>query len=300
MIQNSFQLFPKELNATQWHRQKSTRRTKLNLHAHPLYYCNPPVQCRFLLNLNLNWKYLHSLFRCLQFFNPTALNLLLNINLNQIKQLLPGLDHPCNIMMRIRWWPVGITVGILMIQTWVMKTWMLIWSMATWRTWMWTWMTDALKKASFKATICMQHHHHHVDNNDIENAFTIPIPGLMINPSNRCSVQKVVSLFSHWLFADVFVYRYWWSISFGGRGGCTTCSSWITQGRKWANWTPATTAPSRRLYHFFLIDFLLTCLSIDIDEASPSEDKEAAQCALRGPHRAVNEQNGVWFNLLCW
>ena len=42
-----------------------------------------------------------------------------------------------------------------------------------------------------------------------------------------------------------------------------------------------------------LIDFLLMCLSIDIDEASPLEDEEAAQRALRGPHRAVNEQNGV-------
>jgi hypothetical protein len=34
------------------------------------------------------------------------------------------------------------------------------------------------------------------------------------------------------------------------------------------------------------------CLSIDIDEASPSEDEMAAQRALRGSHRAVNEQNG--------
>ena len=33
------------------------------------------------------------------------------------------------------------------------------------------------------------------------------------------------------------------------------------------------------------------CLSIDIDEASPSEDEEAAQRALRGLHRAINEQN---------
>ena len=42
---------------------------------------------------------------------------------------------------------------------------------------------------------------------------------------------------------------------------------------------------------YFLIDFLLMCLSIDIDEVSPSEDKDAAQRALHGQH--VNQQNGV-------
>jgi len=42
---------------------------------------------------------------------------------------------------------------------------------------------------------------------------------------------------------------------------------------------------------YFLIDFLLMCLSIDIDEVSPSEDEDAAQRALHGQH--VNQQNGV-------
>src|SRR5260221_13476163 len=40
-----------------------------------------------------------------------------------------------------------------------------------------------------------------------------------------------------------------------------------------------------------LIKFLLKCLSIDIDEASPSEDENVAQRALHGQH--VNQQNGV-------
>jgi hypothetical protein len=52
MIQNSFQLFLKELNAIRWHRQKSARRIKLNPHKHLLFFhCSPFIQRRFPLGL---------------------------------------------------------------------------------------------------------------------------------------------------------------------------------------------------------------------------------------------------------